>query len=223
MAATDAQTTASTRDEDKPFALFMHVHEKTSPKKVFAIFAKLGLGRLGREDGGEAIELTERTNSEGRAYKTAVVHFKHLFSRGADGEANRAAFEHLKASRDNYIEVEHMPEKVLDDGTVLPRRLWKPRLNRPRSDAGDRTARSDQLVFGTVKRAPRPQMLVTAEDWDGPRAAGVTEDEAREAVREVQAAAAAASGESAEEAGDGDSEEMTDEEYAKSVLAGGSA
>ena len=40
-------------------------------------------------------------------------------------------------------------------------------------------------MFGTVKRAPRPQMLVTAEDWDGPRAAGVTEDEAREGNAEL--------------------------------------
>ena len=261
-----ASAPAATDYQDVPFALFFHGHEKTSDKKVFAIFKNLGLGRLGRADGGEAIEMTERTNQEGRIYKTILVHFKHLFSRGENGAENQGIYEHLKANKDNFITVEHMPEKTLEDGTVLPARVWKPRMDRPRKPRADGAVAGvrPKIELGRVSRAPRatPALLDTSEDWGNTvHESARTEDEAREAVQAVQAGAATSKYESYTdpdgiqrlvdrpsgkvyntdeeyvgrmrldglvdmEVADSENEgetELTDEEYARQVLAGASA
>lgn len=228
MASASAPTpvTASAQT-DESFKLYLpSVHEKTSAKKIFAVMANLGIGRLGRADGGDAIEITDHVSrSDGRPFKTAVVHFKHPFTRGEDGEQNKAALEHLRADPDNFIAVEHMPEKTKEDGTVLPARVWRARLDRPRAPRPAAPGQRPTLVFGRQERKPKAQMLETDDDWgdDVVSAPGVTEDEAREAV---QAAAAAAAPDEADVAEDDAAEgqtELTDEQYAEQVMAGGSA
>ena len=207
--------------EDKPFTLFIpHLHEKTSEQKVFAVFRNLGLGRLGAPDGGEAIVLTERKDREDRPYKTAQVHFQHLFARGKNGAQNVNIYKHLKEHRDNFFTVEHMSEKVKEDGTVLPARYWKPRLDRPFRKTGDGGAVRSAMTFGKLERKPKVQMLATDEDWgdDVKHEPGATADEAAAVAREESAT------EEAEAEGDeATGETMTDEEYAAQVLAGGSA
>lgn len=205
--------------EDKPFTLFIpHVHEKTSPQKVFAVFRNLGLGRLGRKDGGEAIVLTDRKDREERPYKTAQVHFLHLFAKGKNGSENCKIFQHLNTHRDNFITVEHMPEKVKDDGTVLPARYWKPRLDRPFRKTGDGGAVRSAMTLGKLERKPKAQMLATDEDWgdDVKHEVGATEDEAVVALIDLQQ-----DDYEGDEAAEG--KPMTDEEYAAKVLAGNSA
>lgn len=206
--------------DDKAFTLFIpHVHDKTSPQKIFAVFRNLGLGRLGHPDGGEAIVLTDRKDQEGRPYKTAQVHFQHLFARGKNGAENVRIFQHLSENRDNFITVEHMPEKVCEDGRVLPARYWKPRLDRPfRKVAGDGGAVRSAMKFGKLERKPKVEMLATDEDWgdDVKHEAGATADEAVEVARQDSAEAVA-------DEADEVATEMTDEEYAAQVLAGGSA
>lgn len=223
MASEGIATTAAPAEvtvEDKEFTLFIpHVHEKTSAQKVFAVFRNLGLGRLGAPDGGEAVVLTERKDRQGRPYKTAQVHFQHLFARGKNGPENIKIYKHLNVDRDNFITVEHMPEKTKEDGTVLPARYWKPRLDRPFRKTGDGGAVRSAMTFGKLERKPKAQMLATDEDWDEDvkHVAGATADEAVAAAREESATAE----EGDDEATEG--EPMTDEEYAARVLAGGSA
>lgn len=211
--------------QDKSFKLFIpFLHEKTTAKKVFAVLANLKLGRLGRPDGeeGDSVVLTDRVDSKGRNYKTAEVWFKHLFSRGENGQENREIFEYLSANRDNFIEVEHMPEKVLEDGTVLPRRTWRPRLDRPRKPKAAGESGPRNIGLGKIDRT-KPAMLDTSDDW-GDAEPGKTADEARDAVREAAAAKAAATADASEVTeDDGTGTTMTDEEYAQQVLAGGSA
>lgn len=227
--ATASATAETDVYQDRSFKLFIpFVHEKTTPKKVFAVLANLKLGRLGRPDGeeGDSVVLTDRVDSKGRNYKTAEVWFKHLFSRGENGQENREIFEYLSADRDNFIEVEHMPEKVLEDGTVLPPRTWRPRLDRPRKPRGEGAPSGPRKIgLGKVDRS-KPALLETDGDW-GDATPGTTEDEARDAVREAAAAKAAAAGASEADAEAADAEEdaapMTDEEYAQQVLAGASA
>jgi len=221
----NASTEATNTYQDTAFKLFIpFLHEKTTPAKVFAVFANLRLGRLGRDgEDGDSIVLTERVDSKGRNYKTAEVHFRHLFSRGKNGPENRAVYEHLSADRDNFIEVEHMPEKTLEDGTVLPRRTWRPRLDRPRKPRTQADNAPRNIGFGKVDRTARPAMLESGGDWDGPHAAGVTEDEAREAVQAAATAQASGEAEDGAESDGGEATGVTDEEYAASVLAGASA
>jgi len=219
-ATANVAVSAEVTVEDKPFTLFIpHVHEKTTSQKVFAIFRNLGLGRLGREDGGEAIVQTDRKDREGRPYKTVQVHFLHLFAKGKNGSDNCQIFQHLKAHRDNFITVEHMPEKVKDDGTVLPARYWKPRLDRPFRKTGNVGAVRSAMTFGKLERKPKAEMLATDEDWgdDVKHEVGATADEAVEVVRQNSATAEDGDNEAAEGA------PMTDEEYAAKVLACGSA
>lgn len=224
MASEGIETAAAPAEvtvEDKPFTLFIpHVHEKTSPQKVFAVFRNLGLGRLGGADGGEAVVLTERKDREDRPYKTVQVHFQHLFARGKNGPMNVKIYEHLKANRDNFITVEHMPEKTKEDGTVLPARYWKPRLDRPLRKTGDGGAVRSAMTFGKLERKSKVQMLATDEDWgdDVKHEAGATADEVAAVARQESAT------EEVEAEGDeATGETMTDEEYAAQVLAGGSA
>jgi len=211
--------------EDKPFALFIpHVHVKTTRAKIFAVFRNLAVGRLGGPDGGEAIVLTDQKDREGRQYKTAQVHFQHLFARGKNGPENVKIFQHLSENRDNFITVEHMPEKVCEDGKVLPARYWKARLDRPfRKAAGDGGAVRSAMKFGKLERKPKVEMLATDEDWgdDVKHEAGATADEAAEVARQDSAEDAGEADEAAAEAEP--ATEMTDEEYAAQVLAGGSA
>lgn len=203
--------------QDKSFTLFIpHLHEKTSPEKVFAVFRNLGLGRIGRNDNGEAIVLTEHKDKEGRSYKTAQVHYLHLFARGKNGSENVKVYEHLNGHRDNFITVEHMPEKVKEDGTVMPARYWKPRLDRPFRKTGDSGAVRSAITFGKLERKPKVQMLATNEDWndDVKHEAGMTVDEAVDVARQMSAAA------NEDDVEDDMATEMTDEEYAAQVLAG---
>lgn len=220
--ATGAASAKETTMEDKPFTLYIpHMHEKTSEQKVFAVFRNLGLGRLGRKDGGEAIVLTDQQDKEGRPYKTAQVHFQHLFAKGNNGAENCEIFKHLKAHRDNFITVEHIPEKIKEDGTVLPARYWKPRLDRPLRKTGDGGAVRSAVTFGKLQRKPKVQMLATDEDWgDVKHETGVTADEAVQAARQESAADRA---EDADETDDAAGKTMTDEEYAAQVLAGNNA
>jgi hypothetical protein len=215
-------TTASTPGnddvyQDKSFKLFVpYVHDKTTTAKVFAVFANLQFGRLGRDGDGEAIEFLPRTDSKGRPYKSVIVHFKHLFSRGANGAENKRIFEHLEANRDNFITVEHMPAKTLDDGTELPARTWQPRLDRPRvaSGAGGGGSRRPNIALGKQERR-KAKMIATDEDWeDLEHADGRTADEVTEAVNVADTT------EEKAESDNGEAEEITDEEYAARILSG---
>jgi len=215
-------TTASTSGnddvyQDKSFKLFVpYVHDKTTTAKVFAVFANLQFGRLGRDGDGEAIEFLPRTDSKGRPYKSVIVHFKHLFSRGANGAENKRIFEHLEANRDNFITVEHMPAKTLDDGTELPARTWQPRLDRPRvaSGAGGGGSRRPNIALGKQERR-KAKMIATDEDWeDLEHADGRTADEVTEAVNVADTT------EEKAESDNGEAEEITDEEYAARILSG---
>ena len=50
--------------QDKNFKLFVpYVHDKTTTAKVFAVFANLQFGRLGRDSDGEAIEFPARRDA----------------------------------------------------------------------------------------------------------------------------------------------------------------
>lgn len=218
-----AAASAEKTVEDRPFTLFIpHVHDKTTTQKIFAIFRNLGLGRIGREDGGEAVVLTDRKDKEGRPYKTAQVHFQHLFAKGKNGAENCKIYAHLNAHRDNFITVEHMPEKTKEDGTVLPARYWKPRLDRPLRKTGDGGAVRSAMTLGKLERKPKVQMLATDDDWgdDVKHEAGVTADEAVQVSRQGSAAVDA---EGEDVADDAAGETMTDEEYAAQVLAGNNA
>jgi hypothetical protein len=210
-ASTSGASSASGNNDvyqDKSFRLYVpYVHEKTTTAKVFAVFANLGLGRIGRE-GGDAVVFTDRTDSKGRAYKSVVVHFKHLFSRGANGAENKRVYEHLAADRDNFITVEHMPAKVMEDGTELPARTWQPRLDRPKITR-------PSIGFGKQERKAKMMMNNTEEEW-GDSVAGATEDEAREAEK---VSATADNGEERPESANA-VEGITDEEYAAQVLSG---
>jgi hypothetical protein len=223
MASASAQTSSATIRTDESFKLYLpSVHENTSAKKIFAVMANLGIGRLGRTDGGDAIEITDHVSrADGRSYKTAVVYFQHPFTRGEDGERNKAALGHLREDPDNFLEVEHMPEKTKDDGTVLQARVWRARLDRPRVTHDTVATDRPTLVFGRQQRKPKVRMLDAGEDWgdDVVATPGATEDEALEAVR---AAAAADTADTATAEGDEDTE-LTDEQYVEQVMAGKSA
>ena len=203
--------------QDKSFKLFVpYVHEKTTTSKVFAVFANLQFGRLGRDGDGESIEFLPRTDSKGRAYKSVIVHFKHLFSRGANGAENKRIFEHLEADRDNFITVEHMPAKTLDDGTELPARTWQPRLDRPRavSGTGGGGSRRPNIALGKQERR-KPKMMATDEDWENvEHAEGRTAEELSSTVNVVETT------EEKAESDNGEAEEITDEEYAARILSG---
>lgn len=226
MASTQmAPASTSSNDDvyqDKSFKMFVpYVHEKTTIAKVFAVFANLQLGRLGRAEGesGEAIEFIPRTDSKGRPYKSVIVHFKHLFSRGTNGAENKRIFEHLEADRNNFITVEHMPAKTLDDGTELPARTWQPRLDRPRaagSGAGG-GSRRPTIALGKQEQR-RPKMMATDEDWEGlEHADGRTAEESSDVTTGVGAEQMT---EEKAESDNGEAEEITDEEYAARILSG---
>lgn len=219
MASASVPTPATYAKSDNSFKIYLpSVHEKTSSKKIFAVMANLGIGRLGRDDGGDAIEITDHVSrGDGRPFKTAVVHFKHPFTRGEDGERNQAALDHLRKDPDNFLEVEHMPEKTKDDGTVLPARVWRARLDRPKQVRDTVTTDRPALVFGRQERKPKVRMLDTSEDWDEDVVAtpGATEDEA------VQQGAVADT-ETVERDGNEDTD-LTDEQYVEQVMAGKSA
>ena len=201
--------------QDKSFKLFVpYVHEKTTASKVFAVFANLQFGRLGRDGDGEAIEFIPRTDSKGRPYKSVIVHFKHLFSRGANGAENKRIFEHLEADRDNFITVEHMPAKTLDDGTELPARTWQPRLDRPRAATGTGGgSRRPNIALGKQERR-KPKLMATDEDWGN-----VEHADGRTADEMIVENGVDVTTEKAE-SDNGEAEEITDEEYAARILSG---
>ena len=212
-------STSSENDiyQDKSFRLFVpYVHEKTTTAKVFAVFANLQFGRLGRDDDGEAIEFLPRTDAKGRTYKSVIVHFKHLFSRGSNGAENKRILEHLAADCNNFITVEHMPAKTLEDGTQLPARTWQPRLERPRQNTREQDggSRRPAITLGKQERR-KPKLMETTEDWDNlPHEAGVSADEATLSAAANEVIEEVTSG------NEGLGEEITDEEYAAMVLSG---